>query len=319
MRPKITALSVLSSAVAAGIGLWLAYKYFYRKKLGKRGAVKSLYIYPVKSCAGIKLEQAEITKIGVLLDRSWALLNSKGSVQTMRQLPKMALIQPSCEETKYLCLDAPGMPTLKLDMDVDESEVEKKMLDHCGMHGEGLDCGDEAGKWFDEYLGKPGHRLFNGCSECLKRRELKDHAVWGNSVQPDDKMVYQDSSPIMMVSEASLEAVNKELENPVDIRTFRPSIFIEGCFEFEEDSWQSVQIGNVLLRKLRQNTRCVLTTVDMDAGVKRNDGEPLETLKRICVSKGDDARYGQRPLFGNHFVADIPGQIHVGDDVTVLA
>ena len=26
--------------------------------------------------------------------------------------------------------------------------------------------------------------------------------------------------------------------------------------------------------------RCVLTTVDMDAGVKRNDGEPLKTLKR---------------------------------------
>ena len=61
----------------------------------------------------------------------------------------------------------------------------------------------------------------------------------------------------MMASEASLEAVNKELENPVDIRTFRPSIFIEGCFAFEEDSWQSVRIGNVLLRKLRQNTRYV--------------------------------------------------------------
>ena len=58
-----------------------------------------------------------------------------------------------------------------------------------------------------------------------------------------------------MVSEASLEAVNKELVNPVDIRTFRPSVFIEGCFAFEEDSWQSVRIGNVLLRKLRQNTR----------------------------------------------------------------
>jgi hypothetical protein len=48
----------------------------------------------------------------------------------MRQLPKMALIQPSFEETKYLCLDAPGMPTLRLDMDVDESEMEKKMLEY---------------------------------------------------------------------------------------------------------------------------------------------------------------------------------------------
>ena len=41
-------------------------------------------------------------------------------------------------------------------------------------------------------------------------------------------------------------------------------------------------------------------------------------LFRICVSKGDDARHGQRPLFGSHFVADIPGTIHVGDDITVV-
>jgi hypothetical protein len=34
----------------------------------------------------------------------------------------------------------------------------------------------------------------------------------------------------------------------------------------------------------------------------------------MCIS----ARHGQRPLFGNHFVADIPGIIHVGDDITVV-
>jgi hypothetical protein len=41
-------------------------------------------------------------------------------------------------------------------------------------------------------------------------------------------------------------------------------------------------------------------------------------LFRIRVSKGDDARHGQRPLFENHFVSDIPGTIHVGDDITVV-
>lgn len=68
-------------------------------------------------------------------------------------------------------------------------------------------------------------------------------------------MIYPDDGPVMMVSERSLDAVNKELDNPVDIRTFRPNIFIEGCLSFEEDSWKSVKIGDVLLRKLRQNSR----------------------------------------------------------------
>jgi hypothetical protein len=71
MNAELRTLSLvaLGSSVVCGLGLGLAYSYFYSKKLGKRGAVKSLYIHPVKSCAGIKLEQAAITKIGVLLDR----------------------------------------------------------------------------------------------------------------------------------------------------------------------------------------------------------------------------------------------------------
>ena len=31
-----------------------------------------------------------------------------------------------------------------------------------------------------------------------------------------------------------------------------------------------------------------------------------------------DNRHGQRPLFENNFVADIPGTIHVGDDIIVV-
>lgn len=49
----------------------------------------------------------------------------------MRQLPMMALIQPSFEGTKYLCLNAPGMPTLKLDVDLNDNDVEAKMLEYC--------------------------------------------------------------------------------------------------------------------------------------------------------------------------------------------
>ena len=45
-----------------------------------------------------------------------------------------------------------------------------------------------AAEWFDEYLGKSGYRLFNGVSDSLKRRELKEDPVWGSSVQPDDKV-----------------------------------------------------------------------------------------------------------------------------------
>ena len=61
----------------------------------------------------------------------------------------------------------------------------------------------------------------------------------------------------MMVSDDSLEAVNRELETPVDVRTFRPNVLIEGCPAFEEDLWNNVKIGNVLLRRFRHCTRYI--------------------------------------------------------------
>ena len=69
MNTGIRTLVALGSTVVCGLGFYLAYRHFYRKRMGKRAVVKSLDIYPVKSCAGIKLDQVEITKINVLLDR----------------------------------------------------------------------------------------------------------------------------------------------------------------------------------------------------------------------------------------------------------
>ena len=62
----------LGSSVVFGLGLLLfAYRRYQHKskKLGKRAVVKALYVYPVKSCAGIKLNEIEIEKIGPRMDR----------------------------------------------------------------------------------------------------------------------------------------------------------------------------------------------------------------------------------------------------------
>ena len=74
------------------------------------------------------------------------------------------------------------------------------------LHGEGLDCGDEAGIWFDEFLGKPGHRLFNGHGKNLKHRELKESPVWGDLAQDGDQveqprcfLIFKESENIVRV------------------------------------------------------------------------------------------------------------------------
>ena len=71
MNSGCKTLFVFGSTVVCGlVVLWYVYRHFYPpKKLGKWAVVKSLYIYPVKSCAGIKLDKVEIGKCGPLFDR----------------------------------------------------------------------------------------------------------------------------------------------------------------------------------------------------------------------------------------------------------
>ena len=57
------------------------------------------------------------------------LANSKGIYQNQISIPKLALVQPSFQDGKYLCLNAPGMPLLKLDIHMKaEDSAEKAMI-----------------------------------------------------------------------------------------------------------------------------------------------------------------------------------------------
>ena len=70
------------------------------------------------------------------------------------------------------------------------------------------------------------------------------------------QVIFSNVAPILLTSEESLTALNKELgDSPVDMRSFRPSIVVQGCDAFEEDNWKTVQIGGIILRKFKDCPR----------------------------------------------------------------
>lgn len=72
------------------------------------GKVKELILYPIKSCKGIRVDEATITKVGLkgsdyLRDRVFMIMemvNGKSVFQTQRQIPKMVLIQATVNENQ---------------------------------------------------------------------------------------------------------------------------------------------------------------------------------------------------------------------------
>ena len=47
---------------------------------------------------------------------------------SQRKDPKLALVVPHLESGKYLCLNAPGMETLKVDIELKEDNKEYKKI-----------------------------------------------------------------------------------------------------------------------------------------------------------------------------------------------
>lgn len=63
----------------------------------KEVEVTGLWVYPVKSCRGIALDEGHLNRYGFVHDREWMVVTQQlrdhyRSFVTMRQIPRMALI-----------------------------------------------------------------------------------------------------------------------------------------------------------------------------------------------------------------------------------
>ncbi|XP_066282451.1 mitochondrial amidoxime reducing component 2-like isoform X1 [Branchiostoma lanceolatum] len=280
------------------------------------GSVSSIFLYPVKSCRGLAVEEAQVTPVGLkhqaLMDRHWLVVNEKNHFITARQQPSLVLVTSSLAEDGSLCLDAPGKDTLRLPTNLGEGKpVYTKVFD---VAGEGVDCGDQAAEWFSSYLNKPGTRLLFSAANC-KKRDLTEWKMFREFAEEGDEVAFPDYAAFMMLSEASLDNLNSKLDLPLSVRNFRPNIVVTGCSPHAEDSWKSIRIGKAEFRRMKGCDRCVFTTIDPETGVKGGK-EPLETLRlyRLADEKMRK-KVGTSPMFGSHLAADREGTIRVGDTV----
>jgi uncharacterized protein YcbX len=64
--------------------------------------IAALHCYPVKSAAGLELEQALLTPAGFEDDRRWMLVTTAGRFITQREVPRLALLKPRLSPSALL-------------------------------------------------------------------------------------------------------------------------------------------------------------------------------------------------------------------------
>jgi uncharacterized protein len=263
----------------------------------------AIHLFPIKSVAAHSVSKAEVEVRGLRYDRRWMIVDSNGKFITGRQLPKMVLIQALPSENGLL-LNAPGM--LEHAVRIPKNNPERVNV---GVWNDVLSAAladAETHVWLSRFLNTEVRLVFmDDISE--RHVELEPPHV------PEQHSVsFADGYPMLLISEPSLENLNKKLDAPISMLRFRPNLVVSANQPHIEDSWKHIRIGAVEFELIKTCTRCVFTTVDPLSGEKDPSGEPLRSLKTY-------RRSNEGIIFGMNLIARNHGTIHIDDQLTVLA
>lgn len=265
--------------------------------------VSGLYIYPVKSLAGIALGTSRVDAMGLQYDRRWMLVSPDGLFLSQRKLPEMALIHTVLDQGR-LTLRKEGKEPLKVPDVTEQNEIMSVKIwnDRLDVPIVSKVCD----RWLSDALGTACHLVY--IPDDVIRQCDRDYAKEG------DRTGFSDGFPMLIISEASLEDLNQRLQekgdDSVEMRRFRPNIVVVGCKPYAEDDWQNFAINDLEMQGVKRCSRCILTTVDPDKG-ERSGAEPLATLKEY---RQED----NKVFFGMNVIPQTLGEIKVGDSLKIL-
>lgn len=271
--------------------------------------IARLFVYPVKSCAGIELQEAVLTETGLDLDRAWMVVDAEGEFVSQREVPRLALVQPQFRRGgSELMLRAPGMLALHLPVDSAEAPVRVRVWDD---EVAAYDMGEIAAQWFTDYLsltpdGLPGagaasYRLVRFDPEQQRLSSLK----WTEGVQAPNQ--FSDGFPLLVLGQASLDGLNDRLQAAghavVGLERFRPNLVLAGLEAHDEDRLDVMHIdtgaGVVRLKPVKPCPRCPIPNIDpATAQSSPAVGDTMQGYRQ-------DARQGGAATFGmNAIVLD---------------
>jgi len=240
--------------------------------------LSELTLYPIKSCAGIALRSATLTRAGLMTeqiyDREWMVVDANGQFLTQREHPKMALIVPRLK-LDTLELRAPGMLRLEIPLGLpDPADAVVVDVEVFEDRLKAYDCDALTAAWFTNYLGVPC-RLVRFHAEAKRLANPK----WTGGVEAPT--LFSDGYPILVIGAESLRDLNGKLtaagRAALPMNRFRPNIVIDGIEAFEEDYVETFRLGDALLKPVKPCPRCPMPSIDQEKGEFGPD--PLDILQ----------------------------------------
>ncbi|SJX60402.1 uncharacterized protein SRS1_11716 [Sporisorium reilianum f. sp. reilianum] len=211
------------------------------------GEICEIYIYPIKSCAGVSVPHADLTQQGFDLDRRWMVIRtaSTGTLEniSLREEPRLTLIQPVIDEQSNILklrLTAAGQKAdngqigeTATPLRPTASQLHKwKQVPSIEMYGDYADgrvaeLPDGAARqlgpseWISEFLGYPVLLVHFDTTSSTARdafpifKPPSDARSWTGADRDElhrkRGIEFQDEYPLLVASRESLESVRAQL------------------------------------------------------------------------------------------------------------
>jgi uncharacterized protein YcbX len=280
-----------------------------QEALDVTATISRLFVYPIKSCAGVEVREAILTETGLEFDRAWMLVDEDGEFVSQRELPRMALVQPKMRHSDMV-LRAPGMLALHIELNAVEGPAPARIW---GEEVKAWDMGAIAAQWFSDFLGRK-LRLVRFDPDCKRVSDSK----WTGGVEALNQ--FSDGFSVLVVSEASLDGLNTRLvaagHEGVTMQRFRPNIVLSGLQAHDEDRLGVMliegQSEQMQLKGVKPCTRCPIPNIDPVTAISTPEvSDMLQTYRKNEVVKGA-VSFGMNAIV----LAGVEQTLHVGQAVT---
>jgi uncharacterized protein len=203
--------------------------------------ISQLYVYPVKGCRALAVEEAALGPLGLEHDRRFAFVGPDGCAVTQRDRPLLATIGANVDDSGLL-LDFAGLAQVMLRF--------SEFTEPIGIH-----------LWGTRILGR-AVRL-DSASDYLGMR------VALVMLDAEARRSFADAEPVLVTTTGMLSELNLP---GIGMERFRPNMVVEG-----NGQWRELRGRDAVLEYAKPCSRCEVTTIDQASGARRGP-EPLRSL-----------------------------------------
>ncbi len=236
--------------------------------------LSDIYIYPIKSLAGIRLDSVQLEIRGLKNDRRFLLIDEEGVFMTQRTIRQMALLHTALKEDKIHVWHKDQRDNVLIIPTQPKAFIKEQEVDVWGISSICQVMPKAINEWFSNQLKTACQLVY--MPDTAERRMKEKYSTERELVS------FADGSPMLVIGQAGLDDLNQRLDSPVSMNRFRPNLVFSGGTPFIEDEWSMIKIGQHTLKVTHRCVRCNMVNINQEtAEIVKEPNRTLASFRRF--------------------------------------